>query len=157
VVARAIAALEEGLRAELGRALPGAWVRLAVLQALYAEVSRETGTSIEDMHTAVTRESTGRTVRTVWRMLLRLSNDEALVSRTPDMYKKAFSRGEVTSRLLGPHQSENVLSGWPDVPDFVIRQIKVATETVLVLAGRSEIVVNVERRSDGVVYTASWR
>jgi hypothetical protein len=73
------------------------------------------------------------------------------------MYRKAFSRGQVSSRLLGPHRSENVLTGWPDVPDFVIRQIKVATEAVLTLAGRSEIAVDVERRPDGAVYTATWR
>jgi|RhiMethySRZTD1v2_1073278.scaffolds.fasta_scaffold09512_9 hypothetical protein len=157
VVARAIAALDEALRAELGRALPGAWVRLEVLQGLYGEVSRETGSSVEELHTAVTRESTARTVRTVWRMLLRMSTDDALVGRTPEMYKKAFSRGEVTSRLTGSHQSENVLSGWPDVPDFVLRQVRVATAEVLRLAGRSEITVQVERRPDGAVYTTSWR
>jgi hypothetical protein len=156
-VVSAIATLSEPMRAELARALPTNWVRLDALQALYDAVSHETGVGIEELHSAVTRESTARTVRTVWRMLLRLSNDNTLVTRTPEMYKKAFSIGQVQSRLVEPGHSENLLTGWPEVPDFVLRQVRVATEEVLVLAGRSEIRVDVERRPDGACYSVTWR
>lgn len=156
-VTNAIGTLSEQVRAELAKALPGNWIRLDAFQALYDAVCRETAVELDELHSAVTRESTSRTVRTVWRMLLRLSNDETLVTRTPEMYKKAFSIGQVQSRLVEAGRSENVLTGWPDVPDFVLRQVRVATEAVLTLAGRSEIAVRVERRPDGAVYTVTWR
>ena len=156
-VARAIATLSEAQRTELTSALPTNWVRLDAFQALYAAVSRETGTDIDELHSAVTRESTARTVRTVWRMLLRMTNDQALVARTPEMYKKAFSIGQVQSRFIEGGRSENALTGWPDVPDFVLRQVRVATVEVLALAGRTNIDVQVERRPDGAVYTVTWR
>ena len=156
-VARAIAALSEAQRAELASALPTNWVRLDAFQALYDAVCRETGVDIDELHSAVTRESTARTVRTVWRMLLRMTGDQALVTRTPDMYKKAFSLGQVQSRLIDDGRSENVLTGWPNVPDFVLRQVRVATAEVLALAGRTNIDVQVERRPDGAQYTVTWR
>jgi hypothetical protein len=155
-VTRAIGTLDEAQRAELARALPANWVRLDALRALYDAVCRETGVGLEELHSAVTRESTSRTVRTVWRILLRMSSDETLVTRTPEMYKKAFSIGQVKSSLVESGRSENVLSGWPDVPDFVLRQIRVATEAVLTLAGRSDISVEMERRPDGAQYTVRW-
>ena len=114
--------LTDTQRAELASALPTNWVRLEAFQALYDAVCRETGVDIDELHTAVTRESTARTVRTVWRMLLRMTSDQALVTRTPEMYKKAFSIGQVQSRLIEGGRSENVLMGWPDVPDFVLRR-----------------------------------
>lgn len=156
-VTNALGALREQQRTELAQALPANWIRLDAFQALYDAVSRETGVGLDELHSAVTRESTSRTVRTVWRMLLRLSTDQTLVTRTPEMYKKAFSIGQVQSRLVEAGRSENVLTGWPQVPDFVLRQVRVATEEVLVLAGRSEIGVQVERRPDGAQYTVTWR
>jgi hypothetical protein len=156
-IARAIGMLADAQRAELASALPTNWVRLDAFQALYDAVCRETGVDVEELHGAVTRESTARTVRTVWRMLLRMTADQALVARTPEMYKKAFSIGQVQSRLLEEGRSENALTGWPDVPDFVLRQVRVATAEVLALAGRKEIDVRVERRPDGALYTVTWR
>jgi len=157
VIARAIATLSEAQRTELASALPTNWVRLEAFQALYDAVCRETGVDIDELHGAVTRESTARTVRTVWRMLLRMTGDQALVTRTPEMYKKAFSIGQVQSRLIEEGRSENVLTGWPNVPDFVLRQVRVATAEVLALAGRTNVDVQVERRPDGAQYTVTWR
>jgi hypothetical protein len=156
-VARATATLSEAQRTELASALPTNWVRLDVFQALYDAVCRETGVDIDELHSAVTRESTARTVRTVWRMLLRMTGDQTLVARTPEMYKKAFSIGQVQSRLIENGRSENLLTGWPNIPDFVLRQVRVATAEVLALAGRTNIDVQVERLPDGAQYTVTWR
>ena len=88
-------------------------------------------------------------MRSVWRILLRLTSDESLVARVPVFYPKSWNRGRLVARLVGPGKAESRLDGWPNVPEYTVRGVRIAFETTLRLAGRKDIESSVERHADG--------
>jgi hypothetical protein len=96
-------------------------------------------------------------MKTVWRALLRLTTDNALITRTPVIFSRSYNRGRLTASIPVPGRGEITLDEWPDAPEWPLRATRIGVETVLRLAGRKDVRVVAERRPQGAFFLATWR
>jgi hypothetical protein len=157
-------AVEQGLssvpaadRAVLTEALPGSWVPIDTVERGFAAVARGVGRDLPSLHVELARMSVERALKTFWRLLLRLTSDEALVSRTPVIFGKAYNRGRLVPSIPVPGRGEIELVDWPHMPDWPIRGTRAGIEAVLRAAGRKGVVVEGRRTPTGAMYTVTWR
>ena len=155
-LSRAMATLPSLDRQALEEASPLNYLPIATAEALFTTVAREVGRDMEGLHEQVSRTSLEQNLKTIWRLLLRFTSDEALIARTPVMFGKAFPQGAMRPRIISPGRAEIRIEQWPNMPDYAIRGTRVAVETVLRLAGRMSVKVSTQRSADGVVYGATW-
>jgi hypothetical protein len=156
-VARCIETLPDDFRREMQGVIAGGWVPVRAYDAFYRAFAEHVGIDVAELHTETSRQSVERTFKTLWRLLLRLSSDQALVSRTPVLYSRAYTKGRLKAVFPEAGSAEIELQGWPDAPDIVLRGTRVAVETVLRLSGRSAVKLTVERAPDGAKMRATWK
>lgn len=133
------------------------WVRISTFETVFTELAGSAGKTVSELHSEVARVSIERTMRTVWRMLLRVTTDNALISRTPVIFARSYNRGRLSAAIIAPGRAELTLSDWPDAPDWPLRATRIGVETVLRLAGRKDARASAERRSHGASIVATWR
>jgi hypothetical protein len=159
---------EPAVRAALARVPPDArrdfegvtsigWIPIASLEAVFGELARGQGQTIAELHENVARISVERTLRTVWRVLLRLTTDAALISRTPVLFARAYNRGKLEARIPTPGRAEVTLSEWPNTPEWTLRATRIGIETVLRVAGRKNVRTVSERRPQGAAFAVTWQ
>jgi hypothetical protein len=153
---RAIASLSESDRVALEEVTVLTFVPISTAEALFAAAGREVGRDVPSLHEQVSRTSLEQNLKTIWRLLLRFTSDEALIARTPVIFSKAFPQGLIRPRIVSPGRAEIRVEQWPDMPEYAVRGTRVAVETVLRIAGRSSVRMSSERTVDGVVYVATW-
>jgi hypothetical protein len=90
-------------------------------------------------------------------MLLRVSTDSALVSRTPVIFGKSYNRGRLVATVLFSGRGEVELLDWADVPDWPIRGTQAGIETGLRIAGRRNVRVESKRTRTGASFHVTWR
>ena len=132
------------------------FIPIRAADAMYKAIGKESGRDYVHLHETVSRTAVDRALKTIWRLLLRFTSDEALVARTPVIFTKAFPQGVLHPRIVGPGRAEIRVESWPHMPEYAIRGTRVAVESVLRLAGRSNVKITAEPSHDGVVYHASW-
>ncbi len=157
VVDRAIAGLPDPIRATYEGAVPVAWIEVAHIDAIYSAIAREAGREFDPLYREVVVEGVSRTLRTIWKMLLRLTTDKALVSRTPQIYAKGHDTGRLVTRIVGPGQAEIDLLEWPDVPDLRLQGIANGITATLLVAGREDVALDWERTDQGAHFRARWK
>lgn len=155
--ARVLETLPADVRREYDEITPVTWPAVRTAELVMRLAAAELGRDFVELHEHVARSGVEKTLTTLWRLLLRFTSDEALVARTPRIYARALNRGELVPRIVAPGHAEIRIAGWPDIPDFSVRGVRIAIETVLRLAGREEVVVTAERRPDGPYFLARWR
>ena len=153
---RAVERLEPAQREQVLGALQVSWVLISTQQALYEALALETGHTAEQLHVVMVRRSTERTVRTLWRVLLRITSDEALISRAPVLFKKSYRQGNLDAHQLAPGRVQLTVTGWPRMPAISLRGLRVGMETILILAGRRDVRVKSEASADGARLEATW-
>ena len=156
VLARALASLSPADRETLVSATSVSFIPIRVADALYRAIGRESGRDYVAIHEQVSRMAVDRALKTIWRLLLRFTSDEALVARTPVIFTKAFPQGVLVSRVTSRGQAEIRVTEWPNMPEYAIRGTRVAIESVLRLAGRTSVKLIVEPTHDGCLYHATW-
>jgi len=62
----------------------------------------------------------------------------------------------LNTRIVGPGRAEIRVESWPNMPEYAIRGTRVAVESVLRLAGRSNVKITVEGSPDGCIYHTTW-
>lgn len=149
--------LAEDVRREYDEITPVAWPRVSTAEAVVRAAAAELGRDFVELHEHLARTGVEKTLTTLWRLLLRFTTDDALVARTPRIYARALNRGELVPRITGPGRAEIRIAGWPDIPDFSARGIRIAIGAVLQLAGRENVKIVEEVRSDGRAFLASWK
>jgi hypothetical protein len=156
-VDRAWAALPPEDREILESAVPAAWIPVPILDSFYTSIAEFAGQDLQTFYPEVVKRGISQTLRSVWRVLLRLTSDRALVSRTPVIYSRGHSVGKIAADIHGPGQATLVLTQWPNMPD--LRRLGVASgiRAVLEVAGRKEVHVDYEGTEDGAVYRVRWR
>jgi hypothetical protein len=154
---RALARLPADVRLAYHGALPVGWVPIRVMEAVFREIAVEAGTNVADLHVRVARTSIERTFRRFLRMLLKLTTDQALVSRTPVIFARSYDCGRLEAKIAEPGRAVVTLLDWPDAPDWPLRATRVGIETVLGIAGRRDVRVSCSRTSTGAIFFASWR
>lgn len=155
-VARAIASLPDAQQAEIEALVPSSWIPVATVDAAYQAIATQAGRDLLELYPVVVRQGVANALRSVWKWLLRLTTDRALVSRTPIIYRRGHSVGELTTRIVAPGHAEVVLTGWSDIPP--LRQLGVACgiRATLEVAGRRNVEVTHDPTPDGVAFTARW-
>ena len=157
VVSSAIRKLPLSARQEYETLMPVSWCPLSIAHKVVDVVAMEAGkTDILEFHKAVVNRGIERTLRGVWRTLLRLTSDEFLVGKTPLLFSKSYERGSMTARFPGPGHAELELTGWPDVPTRDMEVIGVGVKRILEMAGRKEVTAVARRTSQGASYTVTF-
>ena len=89
-------------RAAVEGALPGVWVPIVSVERTFASIAEAAGRELPGLHLELARISVERALKTFWRMLLRLTSDEALISRTPVIFGKSYNRGRLVPSIVSP-------------------------------------------------------
>jgi len=153
----AVAALPAPRREEFEEARPASWVRVSTIEAFYDALSHNLGRTVANLHVEVGRLAVERTLRTLWRVFLRFTTDEALITRCPVIFTKSYDRGRVVATVHRPGQGQVTLLDWPDVTDFPVRGLQNGIKTVLTVAGRRSVATRVtSRTTEQVVITVTW-
>jgi len=157
VVARGLDGTDPEVRALVEQSLPGTWIPIEAVEHAFERIARAAGRDLPSLHGELARMSVERAVKTFWRLLLRFTTDEALVSRTPVIFGKAYNRGRIVPAITSPGRGEIRLVNWPDVPDWPIRGTRAGIAAVLTAAGRKDVRVEGHRTPEGATYIATWR
>ncbi len=123
---------------------------------LYYAIANEAGRELLSFYSDVVRQGIEQTLRSVWKVLIRLSSPRALLLRAPIVYGRGHSAGKIVPKIIGPGQARAVLSGWEGMSD--LRRVGVATgiETLLAVSGRRGTKVEFEATPDGAIFNVSW-
>ena len=105
------------------------WVPLPVVETAFTELAVEVGTNIAELHERVARRSIDVTIRKFWRILLKVTTDGALVSRTPVIFARSYNRGRLESRIVSPGRGEVKLLDWPNAPEWPLRGTRVESKS----------------------------
>jgi hypothetical protein len=142
---------------EIETATPYAWVPLTTLSHLFDAVARVVEREPEALVDEVVRRAVDHTFKTVWRMFLRVTTDDALVKRAPVIYLRSRNVGQLEAKLLERGHAELRLTGWPGVSDRQLRLLAISIQSVLHIAGRRNVTYNYTRTPDGGRYELHWR
>lgn len=156
VLARSLARLPAADRELVQGATSLSFIPIRVADAMYRAIGTESGRDYVHLHEQVSRMAVDRALKTIWRLLLRFTSDEALVARTPVIFTKAFPQGVLVPRVTGPGKAEIRVESWPHMHEYAIRGTRVAIENVLRLAGRSNVKIAAEATHDGCLYRVTW-
>jgi hypothetical protein len=144
--------------------VPVAWMPTRVADQIFAAIADTAGQSLEVLFPAVIERGVEQTVKTIWRPLLRLFTDKAIISRTPRIFAKTYSRGRLTAEFpenaddeAGTRTAVLTLSDWPDPPQYRLLAIAAGVRAVLRVTGRKPISVEFRRRRDGARFEVRWR
>lgn len=154
---RALDRLSPDVRREYDETSAVSWPRVSTAEHVVYAVAAELGRDPVDLHEEISRTAVERTLTTLWRLLLRFTSDDALVARTPRIYARALNRGELVPMVLGPGRARIRIAGWPDIPEFSARGVRIAIESVLRLAGREDVRVVAEPDQPEPTFSATWR
>jgi hypothetical protein len=156
VVERAIASLPGDLRRKVAGVTRLSWLPIADMTAVTDAVGQAAGRDVEALVDQAGRLATERSFKKIWRVMLRLTSDEALIARTPSIYGLSRNVGKLGARVVRPGLAELTLTGWADVTDRHLRTLGVSIVRVVELAGRRDPAIQVRRTEDGAVYTLTW-
>ena len=151
------AALNPLQKEQLASATAVTWIPMTTSLALFEAAAKLSGRDADPLLDEVVRRTATRLMRGVWRMLLRLTSDDALVKRTPALYARGRNVGQLSARLLEPGRAEILLTGWPDVSDRQLRMISVSNAVILELAGRRGMQQTYARTRGGARFELHWR
>jgi len=157
VFERALAALTKEERAAFMDSTVLSWVPVALIDRSMEEIARAAGITPEELVVNATRIAQAEMLHTIYRVLMRITTDEALIGRTNTFYAKVYDTGTLSSVFPAPGRATVTLAGWPSISSLQIAGLGAGIETTLRCAGRKEPRVSGKRSPDGVVYTCSWR
>ena len=154
---RALAVLTAEERAAYMESTVLSWVPVAMIDRAMEEIARAARIPAEELVVHVTRVSQEEMLHTIYRILMRITTDEALIGRTNTFYSKVYDTGTLSSVFPAPGRANVTLLGWPSISSLQIAGLGAGIETTLRCAGRKEARVHGKRSADGAVYTCTWR
>ncbi|MDH5493240.1 MAG: DUF2378 family protein [Myxococcales bacterium] len=156
VVQRALDRLPADRRAEYDGATALSWVRISTILMFFQGLAEETGRDIWDVHEEIVRHGIARTLTTVWRLLLRMTSDEAIVKRTPILYGKHFNIGRASAQIDAKGNGRMRVVDFPMIDDMSLHGLSVGIEAVLEFAGRANVRVRPRRTAQGADFELRW-
>lgn len=156
-VLRALARLSPASREQYTSITPLTWLPVTVVDEMLFALEAESGVSSEKLLEESTRRTQERLLHTVYRVLMRLTTDEALISRTPTFYAKSYSVGKLSSTFPAPGEAIVTLTEWPTIPDTQLKGLAYGIETTLRCAGRKDARSHAKRIPEGAVYHCTWK
>lgn len=131
------------------------WVPIRVIEAVARACGEVTGRNWQMLNDEVSRVGSRRAFGTVWRVFLRFTSDEALMTRGPTIFGKTYSHGRVHSEF-SEHGTARIALEWPNPPELVVRTLGIAIEELLLAGGRTRVRVTPERNARGAIYHCLW-
>ena len=156
LAARGLERLDPTKRQQLETMTAVDWIPVETLASAVDAWADEANVSPEELTIRGVRESTRQSFATVWSVLLRLTTDEALVTRTNLIYARSRNVGKLTSELRGPRSARLVRTEWRNPTDRQHLSLAVAFETVMELTGRYHARCTFKRTSDGGIFQLQW-
>ena len=120
-------------------------------------VARIANKDPEEIVVPLARATVTRSFTTVWRILLRITSDAAIVQRTPAFYTRSRNVGKMSAQILSAGIAESIVSEFPGMPLRDIVALAASIETVLTLAGRVDVKSRGTRTPDGARFLTRWR
>ncbi len=133
---RALARLPDDQRAEYTSIGLFSWCRTTTVAHLMTAAAHEAGLDPNVFTARVVREGFGRVMRTVWRLFMSSSSDEAIVRRAAMIYTKTLDRGKAKASIEAPGHLVLEVSEWPDIHAIDIVAMASGIEAALEVAGR---------------------
>jgi hypothetical protein len=134
------------------------WVPVDVIHIAVARIAEQAGRPFDELMDAAVEKAGEKTLRTAWRMLLRVTADRALVRRAPVLYSKWRNIGRLEVRdATTDGRVELHLVEWPGMDERSIRTLGITITTVMRLAGRKQIRVQSTPTQDGAKSTVTWQ
>jgi len=156
VVERGLAALPEDVRQSYVDGSSLSWLSYETVVAAHEEIARAGGVSMEDLLRMAVPVATEHAFRTVWRIFLRMTTEEYLVSRAQTIYARSRSRGEMCVRHVDERSVVLEVTGWADMPPRDILALGLSIQTFLRLAGRKEATVQGRATPTGAFFDVTW-
>ena len=156
-VAKALASLPSETRRQFVEITALSWVPLATITRVVDATAEMAGMNPERLIDDAVRRAVERTFRTVWRLMLRLTTDAALIARTPVVYARSRNIGRLEARVLSPGKSEVTLADWPGVSARHVRTLGISIAKVMELANRKDVSVTSTPTADGATFYVTWR
>jgi hypothetical protein len=156
VVCAAIDDLGSDAAAALHSVTADGWVPVDAVEGFFDAVATRVGRDAGSLHEEVGAITAQQTILTFWRILMRLTTDAQLVSQVPILYRRTWNRGSLAAHIAKPGHATLTLTGWPGVPEFPVRGVRIAVTQALTMAGRKAVTVRSEREPAGARYSATW-
>lgn len=153
---RIVAGLPASEREEITIVTALSWVRTSIVERIYEAAAEVRGTTTDELHTEIASRVTGQAISTVWKALLRVVGDDALISRSPSLFKKAYPQGSMEIVRSGKGFAELRVVEWPHMNDFHLRGLRIGIESTLRSSGRKNPKGSAKRTSDGAVFRFDW-
>jgi post-segregation antitoxin (ccd killing protein) len=153
----ALESLPAAVRSEMDAITAVSWAPITLIADVVEEIARCAGLEVEGLVDRAVRRAAERSLKTVWRVFLRVAPDDALIKRAGLLYSRSRNVGQLHARMAAPGHAELLLSDWPNIPERQLRAIGINIESALTLAGRHDVRVRAERSVDGCRYELRWR
>jgi hypothetical protein len=150
------AALPADIRDEFALVTAMSSIRCTSIEKFYEVASKVLNIPAADLHTETAVRVTGRTVTSVWRVLLRIATDDILVARSPSLFKKAYPQGRLEVMRSGKGFAEVRVVDWPEMSEFAVRGLRVGVESTLRAAGRKDPKGSARKTADGASFRFDW-
>lgn len=131
------------------------WVPVRSVEAVARACAEIKGEDWRALNDEVSRRGARKTYNTLWRVFMRFSSDEALMTRGPMIFGKTYNRGSVRTEFPEPGRARLLLD-WPNAPDLVVRTMRVGAEEMLLAGGREGVRVQIERSQRGATFLCQW-
>jgi hypothetical protein len=113
------------------------WIDAELVADSVLSLARTVGREAEALNAAATRLGTAQSFRTVWRVLLRFTSNEALIARSSVLYSRAFDTGRIEYEQASDGRGVLRLLDWTDPPRIHMIGLAAGIETMLRLSGRA--------------------
>jgi len=151
---RALASVPPQVAAEYRRVSPLTWVPLSIVEPVIMAMGAASNRDALDLQDEVARTTIERSLRSIWRAFLRFTSNEAILSRVPILYGRAYDKGRVVATFPRPDRAVIELCDWPNAPSHILRTTRVGLEVTLRAAGRPAAHVSLERTPKGALFVA---
>lgn len=154
---RARATVKASARDAYEQATALTWVPYSAIRLVHEAYAREVGRDVDELLAEVVPLSAERSLTTVWRPLLRVTSDDALLARLASMYARSRTRGTMSGRMLGRGAALVEVTDWASLPERDVQPIALSIAAYLRLTGRESATVRASRTATGVQFRLTWR
>jgi hypothetical protein len=145
VVQEVVASLGDPvMRASYEEASILSWVPQRAVRDVTSGVARAMGMSDVALAERVVERSVTELCTGPWNILLRMTDDDALIGRAAALFARSFDRGGIEVRRAADGVIEVILSGWPDAHEMDLASLAAGMLATLRSVGRDAVI---ERRA----------
>lgn len=154
--AEGLASLPVDVRTEIEQATSISWVRMGSSIAFVDAAALAAMRDPDLVYDEVVKRSVEMTYGGVWRVLIRFTTAETLVTRAALLYSKSRDTGKLDAALLRPGLAELRVTEWPRMLERYIRSIAITSKTLLLLSGEREVSATHAATRDGAIIRVRW-